>query len=161
MEAKESLTFKTAYGKKLEETELISEIKQFIAADEKFSYKVLVGTDSERHHEYVDFVSVIVVHRVGMGARYFWRRTLLKEKMEMQRRLWQEALDSLEVSRELLKLLVEIKDSFSFEMHIDVGKNGKSQTVMSEIANLVRGYGVAFKFKPDAYAASTIADRLI
>ena len=47
-----------------------------------------------------------------------------------------------------LKLLVEIKDSFSFEMHIDVGKNGKSQTVMSEIANLVRGYGVAFKFKP-------------
>ena len=38
-------------------------------------YSITIGTDSEllAGHK-ADFVTAIVVHRVGNGGRYFWRR---------------------------------------------------------------------------------------
>jgi predicted RNase H-related nuclease YkuK (DUF458 family) len=153
--------FKTAKGKKLAKEKLIKEIENFILADKKFHYKILVGTDSEHYEHQVDFVSVIVVHRVGYGARYFWQRKVFNSKFGLHQRLWQEALLSLNISQELLKILTHKKLNFQFELHLDLSTIGKSSSSLKEIINLVRGYGFEVKIKPESYAASKIADRLL
>jgi hypothetical protein len=153
--------FKSAKGEKLAKERLIKEIENFILMDEKFTYRVLVGTDSEYFDHKVDFVSVIVVHRVGHGARYFWRRQVVQTKFGLHERLWQEALLSLKIGQELLKILTSKKLNFRFELHLDLGTIGKSSSSVKEIINLVRSYGFDVKIKPESYAASKIADRLI
>jgi predicted RNase H-related nuclease YkuK (DUF458 family) len=153
--------FKTARGEKLTKEKLIQAIQDFIIIDKKFLYKILVGTDSEYCNGKVDFVSVIVVHRVGNGARYFWRRQVVNAKFGLHERLWQEALLSLNIAQELLKFLSQKKLAFQFELHLDLSTNGKSSSALKEIINLVRGYGFEVKIKPESYAASKIADRLL
>jgi predicted RNase H-related nuclease YkuK (DUF458 family) len=153
--------FKSAKGEKLTKERLIKEIENFILTDEKFAYRVLVGTDSEYFDHKIDFVSVIVVHRVGHGARYFWKRQVLKTNLGLYERLWQEALLSLKIGQELLKILTSKKLNFRFELHLDLGTIGKSSSSVKEIINLVRSYGFDVKIKPESYAASKIADRLI
>ena len=153
--------FKKANGEKLSKKDLIKEIENFILTDKKYSYRILVGTDSEHFNHHVDFVSVIVIHRVGYGARYFWRRQMVNSKFSLNERLWQEALLSLNISQELLKILTTKNLDFRFEVHLDLGNIGKSSSSVKEIINLVRGYGLEVKIKPEAYAASKIADRLI
>lgn len=153
--------FKTAKGLKLDKEKLIEEIENFILSEPKYDYKILVGTDSEHFNGQVDFVTAIVVHRVGYGARYFWSRKVFKKNFTLHERLWQEALFSLETSQELLKILIDKKLNFHFELHLDLSTNGKSSSSIKEIINLVRGYGFEVKIKPESFAASKIADRLI
>ncbi|GIW67172.1 MAG: hypothetical protein KatS3mg096_040 [Candidatus Parcubacteria bacterium] len=153
--------FKTAKGEKLTKERLIKEIEDFILADNNFNYRILVGTDSEIFDHKIDFVSVIVIHRIGYGSRYFWQRKICNSKFRLHERLWQEALLSLNISQELLKILTQRKLSFQFELHLDLGTVGKSSSSVKEIINLIRGYGFEVKIKPESYAASKIADRLI
>ena len=156
-----SLTgFKTGKGLKVEEKKLIEEIKNFILADRNFKYKVIVGTDSEVQKDRIEFISVIVVHRVGNGARFFWKRSFTNS-IDLYSRLWQEALFSLELSKALLSKLIKEKLEFEFEVHLDLGTNGKSNSVIKEIINLIRGYGFEVKVKPHSFAASKIADHLL
>ena len=153
--------FRTAAGEKLTDSKLIEEIVKFIEADKNFNYKILIGTDSEERENSSDFVMVIVVHRVGQGARYFWKRIELNVFKTLKDRLWQEALFSLELGQEILKRLLQFDIKFSFEIHLDIGENGNSKSVIKEIINLIRSYGFNVKVKPESYAASKIADRLI
>jgi hypothetical protein len=153
--------FKTANGKNLNKEELINEIENFIKGEEKNKYKILVGTDSENFNNQIDFVSVIVVHRVGNGARYFWKRKIIKTKINIYERLWQEAILSLNISQELIKILQSKNINFDFELHLDLSTSGKSSSVIKEIVNLIRSYGFQIKIKPESLAASKIADRLI
>ncbi len=153
--------FKTAQGKKLDVKSLISEIENFILTDQKYEYRILVGTDSEYLEKQIDFITVIVVHRVGHGARYFWKRQVTKSQFGLHQRLWQEALISLSVSQELLKFISDKKLNFRFEFHLDLGTVGKSSSSVKEIINLIRGYGFDIRIKPESYAASKIADRLL
>lgn len=153
--------FKTAKGEKLDGKSLIAEIENFILADKKYEYRVLVGTDSECFDHQIDFITVIVVHRIGYGARYFWKRQIVKTQYSLSQRLWQEALFSLAVSQDLLKILTSKDLNFRFEFHLDLGNVGKSSSSIKEIINLIRGYGFEVKVKPESYAASKIADRLL
>lgn len=152
--------FKTAKGLKIEKKRLIEEIKNFILDNQNFKYRILVGTDSEEQKDRIEFISVIVVHRKGYGARFFWKRTY-SNFLDLYARLWQEAIFSLEISKELLKYLLKENLEFDFEVHLDLGTNGKSNSVIKEIINLIKGYGFEVKVKPESFAASKIADHLL
>lgn len=152
--------FRTAKGIKLSKDNLIREIVNFILENKNYKYKILVGTDSEKQKDRIEFISVIVIHRVGYGARYFWKRSY-SSSMDLYSRLWQEALFSLEISKELLKNLINPLIDFYFEVHLDVGVNGKSQSVIKELINLIKGHGFQVKVKPESFAATKIADHLL
>lgn len=153
--------FKTAKGESLSKEKLIEELKNFIFTDSQKSYRLLVGSDSECFENKIDFITVIVVHRVGVGARYFWHREVIFKNLGLHERLWNEAILSLNVAQEILRILTNEKLDFQFEVHLDLSTNGKSSSIVKEIINLVRSYGFEVKIKPHSYAASKIADRLI
>ena len=81
-----------------------------MAFDMKRRYKITIGTDSERiAGNQADFVSAVVVHRVGNGGRYFWRRVELGKFHTLRDRIIKEVLLSLELAQEVLAELKKLR----------------------------------------------------
>ena len=154
--------FNSSLGLRLSVEQVVQIILDFMRADTHRKYKVIIGTDSEqRPDKTADFVTAIVVHRVGNGGRYFWRRAELHNKFHTLRdRIVEEVLLSLAVAKELL---TETKRAalpdFDFEIHVDVGENGETKTMIQELVGMIRASNFEAKAKPDSYAASKVADR--
>lgn len=156
-----NLLFKSSTGDQLPPEEVIREIIRFMRADEKRSYKIVIGTDSEvMAGGRADFVTAIVVHRVGNGGRYFWRRVVLDKFHTLRGRIWQEVLVSLDIAKHFISLTKNFDiPKFDFEIHIDVGENGKTRDMIQELTGVIRANNFEARTKPDSYAASSVADR--
>lgn len=161
MEQSKNILFNSSFGVKISVKQVIELIDEFIKAEPHRRYKLTVGTDSEKRPDNsADFVTAIVIHRVGNGGRYFWRHEKINKIHNLRNRMYQEVLLSLETGRELLMIL---KDSgmahLDFEIHIDVGENGETKTMIQELVGMVRANNFKAKTKPESYAASKVADR--
>ena len=152
--------FYSPTGKIFTQKTLLEEILSYIKSQPQAKYKVIIGTDSNGH-EMTDFVSAIVVYRVGHGGRFFWKRIKDNKKpMVLRERIYQEVVLSLNLAENLLKELSLIKDiNFNFEIHVDVGANGETREMLQEIIGMVKGSGYEVKTKPESYGASKVADR--
>lgn len=151
----------SSFGFKLSIPQVVREIVRFMQEDTRRKYKVVIGTDSARLPENrADFVTALVVHRVGNGGRYFWRRLEHGSIHTLRDRMIKEALISLEVAKELL---MELKKAtaldFDFEIHVDIGENGPTKPMIQEIVGMIRANNFEAKTKPESYAASSVADR--
>lgn len=153
--------FNSSLGIKLNINQVVQEIVWFMAEDKNRHYKIVVGSDSDGHAEkMVDFVTVIVVHRVGNGGRYFWRRIELPKFYTLRDRIIQEVLLSLEVAKETLMSLKTFEvPQFDFEIHVDIGENGQTKSMMQEVIGMIRAYNFEARTKPESYAATKVADR--
>lgn len=146
--------------------QLITDLVEFMRADDRRSYSVIIGTDSRLHPDgKTEFVSVILVHRVGKGGRYFWHKISGKKNFVVLRsRIYEEARLSLDLAESLIACLRKIQADqpelrFNFEIHVDVGKKGPTKEMIREIVGMIAGNGFAARIKPDAYVASSVADR--
>ncbi len=154
--------FCTPYGLQLEIKDVVREIVNFIQADPKRSYKVIIGSDSlGLPSGKADFVTAILVHRKGNGGRYFWRRLELGKFHTLRDRIIQEVLLSLDAAKELLSLLraEAVGVDWDFEIHADVGENGQTKVLIQEVVGMIRAMNYEVRTKPDSYAASKVADR--
>ncbi len=154
--------FNSSLGLKMSAEQVGREIVNFMKADSQKEYKITIGTDSLRTHDNLaDFVTAIVVHRVGNGGRYFWRRIDNSEKYHTLRdRITHEVLISLEAAKEFLNELKQLEaPKFDFEIHIDIGENGASKVMIQELVGMIRANNFEVRTKPDSYAASNVADR--
>lgn len=145
----------------IELPQIREKILGFLARDPEKKYQIVVGTDSQPHNgSGVDFVTAIVVHCVGTGGIYFWKRTVNKKHYVLRQRMYEEAMMSLEMAETVLALLH--KDGitkYDVEIHVDIGKFGDTRDMIAEIVGMIRGSGYAVKTKPESYAASKVADR--
>jgi len=142
--------------------EVIKEIFEFIKEKPFYSYKLIIGTDSLNTLDHSDFVTAIIILRVGNGGRYFWRRIKDKNFKNLRERIYREVYLSLEIGQQLLKLLEKNKlYNFDLEIHVDVGQNGETRNLINEVTGIVRGCGFTVKTKPESFAASHVADRCL
>ncbi|MGB9608855.1 MAG: ribonuclease H-like YkuK family protein [Minisyncoccia bacterium] len=160
--------FNSSSGEKKSINEVVAEIIKFIKQDEKRTYRITIGTDSEiLSNLNADFVTAIVVHRIGNGGRYFWRRIEQGKFYNLRDRIIQEVILSLDLGK---KILNEFKKMFKkewkekgpnweFEIHIDIGEKGETKAMIQEVVGMVRAYNFEPITKPKSYAASNIADR--
>jgi predicted RNase H-related nuclease YkuK (DUF458 family) len=158
--------FNSSVGFQMSAEQVSREIVSFMKADPQREYKITIGTDSEKDAQNLaDFVTAIVVHRVGNGGRYFWRRVEGPGKFHTLRdRITHEVLISLEIAKNFLGELKKSNPAtggpkFDFEIHVDVGENGATKTMMQELVGMIRANNFEVKTKPDSYAASKVADR--
>lgn len=154
-------TFISSLGTRLTIREVVGEIMAFMGRDLLAKYRVTIGTDSQLlSSKNADFVNAVVVHRVGNGGRYFYRRFELGKFHTLRDRMIREALISLEVAHELLTELKKFPlPDFEFEIHADVGMNGPTKAVIQEIVGMIRANNFEVRIKPDSYAATNVADR--
>lgn len=130
-------------------------------ADLRRHYKVTIGTDSQLLADgNADFVTAVVVHRVGNGGRYFWRRLDAQKMHTLRERIIKEVLISLDIAKEILSELKKFPlPEFDFEIHADIGENGPTKAMIQEVVSMIRANNFEAKTKPDSYAATNVADR--
>jgi len=154
--------FHSSLGLEFGIAEVVAEIVRFMQADRKRAYKVIIGSDSlGLANKDADFVTAIVVHRVGNGGRYFWRRIELGKFHTLRDRIIKEVLLSLETAQVLLlELKREAGDmTWDFEIHADVGEHGATSVLIQEVVGMIRASNFEARTKPESYAASKVADR--
>ena len=145
----------------IELPQIREKILHFLAKEPEKKYQIVVGTDSQPHNgSGVDFVTAIVIHCIGTGGIYFWKRIVHKKHYVLRQRMYEEATMSLEMAETVLTLLH--KDGitkYDVEIHVDIGKFGDTRDMIAEIVGMIRGSGYTVKTKPESYAASKVADR--
>ena len=155
------ILFNSSFGLKLSAEAVVKELIRFMRADEQRRYKIVIGTDSEKYDGgMADFVTAVVVHRVGNGGRYFWRRIGMAIIHTLRDRIIQEVLFSIDVAKEVLVHLKTLEaPAFDFEIHADIGENGETKSMIQEVVGMIRAYNFEARTKPESYAASKVADR--
>lgn len=159
------LIFNSSLGIKFTADQTVAEIIRFMQAEPEREYKITLGTDSLKLQGTIaDFVTAIVVHRVGRGGRYFWRRIELDHFHTLRDRIMREVLLSLEIAHDFVAKLeaarkINATPKYDFEIHVDVGENGATKAMIQELVGMIRAHNFEAKTKPESYAASNVADR--
>lgn len=157
-------TFKSPSSGQMKLTRVAREISKYIDEDTQSKYQLIVGTDSNGNGR-TDFVTAIIVYRIGKGGRYFWKKTNGgKVYHTLRDRIYQEVTLSLECAQDVLSQLASLvrttsEPNYDFQIHIDVGQKGPTREMIKEVVGMVRGNGFDAKIKPQSYAASSIADK--
>jgi len=135
-------------------------IIDFISKENAKGYSLMIGSDSEMSGD-THFITAIVIHRHGEGARYWWAEMTKPRFNTLRERIWQEAIFSISVAKSVVEELLKREVvSENVEIHVDIGENGPTKALIQEITGYVRGNGFSCAIKPNSYAASAVADRL-
>lgn len=134
---------------------------KFIEKAPEYKYRLVIGTDSQpKNGQGVDFVTAIVIHRVGFGGIYFWKKIIDHKKYVLRSRIYQEATLSLACAQVVLQLLKNDGITrYDVEIHIDIGSVGETKEMINEVVGMVKNCGYNAKIKPFSYGASKVADR--
>jgi uncharacterized protein len=141
--------------------EVIAKITLFIKEAPEHRYNLVIGTDSQTKNGFgVDFITAIVIHRIGSGGIYFWKKEVENKKMVLHARIYQEALLSLDTAKNFLEQMKKSNiNKFEIEIHVDIGPKGETKVLISEIVGMIKASGFEVKTKPLSYCASNVADR--
>jgi predicted RNase H-related nuclease YkuK (DUF458 family) len=156
----------------LELEQVIDKIQDFLEEDSNAQYGLVIGTDSHEKNDSVkpangtkdiNLVTAIVIHRKGFGGQYFWRRQTVKNIHNLREKIYTETLTSLNFATIFVPLfrkhLNGKEPNYNLEIHVDVGEHGDTREMIKDVVGMVTGNGFVAKTKPDAYAASYVADK--
>lgn len=140
--------------------QMVDDIRVYIEADKNAQYKIVLGTDSQTSQQETLFVTAVIVHRVGKGALFYYARNRTKPLPDLRYRIYRETELSLAYMEQLKEMgLVGLLVDLPVEIHLDVGRRGETRKLIQEVVGWVTSVGYTVKIKPEAYAASAVADR--
>jgi len=123
--------------------------------------KVCIGTDSQVKGKETEFATVIVFIRKGKGGFMYIHNEISKQRMNIKQRMLMEVGKSIEVAYALCNIFSRY--SVDMEVHADINTNPnfKSNDALKEAMGYIVGMGFAFKAKPEAFASSNCANRIV
>ncbi len=123
--------------------------------------KVCIGTDSQVKGKIIEFATVIVFIRKGKGGFMYIHNEITKQKMSIKQRMLMEAGKSVDVAYALCNIFSRY--SVDMEVHADINTNPsfKSNDALKEAMGYIVGMGFAFKAKPEAFASSSCANKVV
>ena len=123
--------------------------------------KVCIGTDSQVKGAVTDFATVIVFLREHKGGFMFINQERTSRKMSIKERMLCEVQKSIEIAYSLCDLL-DLYD-VDLEVHADINTNPnfKSNAALHEAMGYILSMGFVFKAKPEAFASSYCANKLV
>lgn len=150
------------YGK-LDLEETIRLIERFISEPDR-DYRFAVGTDSQVADGGTRFVSSLVIHKVGQHAIFFYQMEKVPRPFSFQERMYEETSRSLHIAEMILQQMQKISppplsSQDQIEIHLDIGKKGRTRQLLPALSGMVAGCGYRCFFKPNAFGASSVADR--
>ena len=158
------LFYNETLKKKITLDEVAKDIYNYICEDENCTYNIFAGADSQRNKGKTCYVTIISVLREGCGGKNYILKEVVKEKVTMRQRIWNEATSAVSTLTALLESLKQygFEDVVEIEcdqVHADVGYNGKSKELVSEITGYIEAYGFKAVIKPDAFVAQCVANK--
>ncbi len=141
--------------------EVALDMSQYLAERPEAKYRLIVGSDSQPHvaRQSTLFVTAIVIHRVGKGARFYILKRPYKRPIRLRQRIFMEASMALEVVHELEQVLSQYHVVLPIEVHLDIGEEGETKALIKELVGWVTQSGYLPKIKPESFGASKVADR--
>jgi predicted RNase H-related nuclease YkuK (DUF458 family) len=123
--------------------------------------KVCIGTDSQVRGKITEFATVIVFLREKKGGFMFISNERSTQPMSLRERMITEVSKSIEVAYALCDLLDE--HDVALEVHADINTDPHfhSNVALKEAMGYIIGMGFQFKMKPDAFASSSCADKMV
>jgi uncharacterized protein len=149
-------------GQRIEDDLLVAVEKTIVQETQAgYKLKVCIGTDSQVIGEEVHFATVIVFLREKRGGFMFISNDRTQRKMTLRERMILEVGRSVEVAYSLCTLL-DLYD-VALEVHADINTDPafESNTALKEAMGYILSMGFVFKAKPDAFASSSCADKVI
>ncbi|MCC6286790.1 MAG: ribonuclease H-like YkuK family protein [Chitinophagaceae bacterium] len=139
------------------------EVKRAIIREKQngFRLKVCIGTDSQVKGAETEFATVIVFLREGHGGFMFIHNEKTKKQYSIKERMLVEVAKSIEIAYELCDLFTQY--DVDMEVHADINTNPhfKSNEALREAMGYILGMGFAFKAKPEAFASSSCANKVV
>ena len=126
-----------------------------------FKLKVCIGTDSQVKGKETEFATVIVFLREGHGGFMFIHNDKTRQQYTIKERMLMEVAKSIEIAYELCNLFTIY--NVDMEVHADINTNPhfKSNDALKEAMGYILGMGFAFKAKPEAFASSSCANKVV
>lgn len=123
--------------------------------------KVCIGTDSQVKGKDTEFATVIVFLREGRGGFMFIHNEKNSQTYSIKERMLVEVAKSIEIAYELCDLFTLY--DVDMEVHADINTNPhfRSNEALREAMGYILGMGFAFKAKPEAFASSCCADKIV
>lgn len=153
--------------------QVFERILKFMNRKPNGSYKLMVGTDSQVHMDRTIFITGIVIQNEGKGAWACIRKSIVPRKMlHLHERISYETSLTEEIvyqfTEEHKNKMIDIVlphiykgATFTMEGHLDIGsgKRNKTREFVQEMVARLETIGVEPKIKPEAFVASSYANR--
>lgn len=142
---------------------IIEEVEQAIIRESEKGHKlkVCIGTDSQVKGNAVNLATVIVLIREHHGGFMYIFQEKSTKKMTIKERMLLEVQRSIETAYSICDLL-DLYD-VDLEVHADINTNPmfKSNQALNDAMGYILSMGFIFKAKPEAFASSACADRMV
>ena len=157
------------------------EIRSAIVREKQLGHemKVCIGTDSQvkarpnsragRGKE-TAFATVIVLVRKGKGGFMYINNEITTNKMSIKQRMLVEVSKSIAIADRLCRIFTLYNVDMELHADINTNPNFKSNDALKEAMGYIMGMsarmtrsdgGFAFKAKPDAFASSSCANKMV
>jgi uncharacterized protein len=123
--------------------------------------KVCIGSDSQVRTGVVEFATVIVFLREKKGGFMFINNSKMDAQIGLKERMILEVAKSVEIAYHLCDLLD--KYHVELEVHADINTDPafQSNRALKEAMGYILSMGFVFKAKPDAFASTSCADKVV
>lgn len=123
--------------------------------------KVCIGTDSQVTGLVTEFATVIVFVRPKHGGFMLISSEKTRKVYTLKERMIEEVSRSIQIAYHICPLLD--KHQTDLEVHADINTNPqfKSNSALSDAMGYILGMGFVFKAKPDAFASSYCANKIV
>jgi predicted RNase H-related nuclease YkuK (DUF458 family) len=126
-----------------------------------YRLKVCIGTDSQVKGQETEYATVIVFLREGHGGFMFIHNERTRQHISIKERMLLEVAKSIEIAYELCNLFTLYNVDMEVHADINTNPNFKSNAALREAMGYILGMGFAFKAKPEAFASSSCANKIV
>jgi len=126
-----------------------------------YKLKVCIGTDSQVKGKETEYATVIVFLREGHGGFMFIHNERTTQHITIKERMLLEVAKSIEIAYELCNLFNIYNIDMEVHADINTNPNFKSNDALREAMGYILGMGFAFKAKPEAFASSSCANKVV
>ncbi len=123
--------------------------------------KVCIGTDSQVKQKVTQFASVIVFLREKRGGFMYIKNYQEFKPMSLKERMITEVAYSVDIAYQLCNLLDQYDVELEVHADINTDPNFQSNVALRDAMGYILSMGFIFKAKPDAFASSSCADRIV
>lgn len=158
----QNLKWRRLNGEKIEN--ISEEVEKTILKEisEGNEIKICIGTDSQMYGADCEFATVIVFLRKKKGGFIFVsKEQIVKYYGGIKQRMLEEVSRSIGIAYTLCPLLERY--DIDMEVHADINTDPQfeSNVALKEAMGYILGMGFQFKAKPDAFASSNCANKVV
>lgn len=143
--------------------DIVFEVERTILSEKANGHRITIciGTDSQVKGDIIEFATVIVFLRERSGGFMFIKKERSYQKMSLKERMIDEVGKSVGIAYDLVDIIKG--NGVTMEVHADINSDPtyRSHVALKDAMGYILGMGFIFRAKPNAFASSHCADKLI